>query len=255
MPSPAEQRAIASVLSDIDELIESLESLIDKKRAIKQSAMQQLLTGRTRLTGFEGDWEVFELGTFVRIRNRKVPTVEVSGNTLCVELEHIGQGDGRLERHGTARTASSIKYRFEPRDILFGRLRPYLRKWWYADRAGICSTEIWPLVVDTRRCDSAYVYHYIQTDRFLDAAKVSYGTHMPRADWSVVSGIKLAIPPLPEQSAIATVLSDMDAEIASLERRLEKTRAIKQGMMQQLLTGSVRLPLPDDAPESDGHGP
>ena len=107
MPSPAEQRAIASVLSDIDELIESLESLIDKKRAIKQSAMQQLLTGRTRLPGFGGDWEVFELGTFVRIRNAKIQSVEVSGDTPCVELEHIGQGMERRARHHQSSIALS----------------------------------------------------------------------------------------------------------------------------------------------------
>ena len=77
---------------------------------------------------------------------------------------------------------------------------------------------------------------------------------MPRADWNIVSRIEIPLPPLPEQHAIATTLSDMDAEIAALERGLDKTRAIKQGMMQQLLTGSIRLPIPDDDMEDhDAH--
>ena len=254
LPSPTEQRAVAAVLSDVDELIAALESLIAKKRAIKQAAMQQLLTGRTRLLGFAGEWEVVELGALVRIRDRKISPVDVGGETPCVELEHIGQGDGRLTSLGTAGRTSSIKYRFEPRDILFGRLRPYLKKWWYADRNGVCSTEIWPLVADRGRAESGFVYALVQTDRFLDAAEASYGTHMPRADWNIVSGVEFQIPPVSEQRAIAAVLSDMDAEIAALERRLDKTRSIKQGMMHQLLTGSIRLPVQDDSTEGDAHG-
>ena len=243
VPPSSEQRAIAAVLSDVDELIGSLEALIAKKRAIKQAAMQELLTGRKRLPGFGGEWEVIELGKLVRIRNHKISPVGICSDTPCVELEHIGQGDGRLESYGTAKRTSSIKYCFEPGDILFGRLRPYLRKWWHADRSGICSTEIWPLVACRENADSGFLYFLVQTDRFLEAAETSYGTHMPRADWSIVSGVESPIPPLPEQRAIATVLSDMDAEIAAQERRLVKTRAIKQGMMQQLLTGSIRLPI------------
>ena len=254
VPPEIEQRAIAAILTDVDELIGSLEALIPKKRAIKQAAMQQLLTGRTRLPGFVGEWKVVQLGVFVRIRNRKISPVDVRGETPCVELDHIGQGDGRLVSHGTAGRTSSIKHRFEPRDILFGRLRPYLRKWWYADRRGVCSTEIWPLVVDRGRAESGFVYALVQTDRFLDAAEASYGTHMPRADWNIVAGVEFQLPPVSEQRAIATILSDMDAEIAALERRLDKTRAVKQGMMQQLLTGSIRLPVLDDSRDGDTHG-
>ena len=251
VPPIAEQHAICSVLSAIDELIESLEALIAKKRDTKLATTQKLLTGRKRLPGFGGEWEVMQIRDFVRVRDRKVSPAEVGGNTPCVELEHIGQGNGRLVRHGTALTPSSIKRRFELRDILFGRLRPYLRKWWLADRGGVCSTEIWPLVVDPETAESGFVYALIQTRRFLDAAGNSYGTHMPRADWNIVGEIEVPLPPLPEQRAIGTVLADMDAEIAALEHRLDKTRAIKQGMMQQLLTGAIRLPISGTAPHEN----
>jgi type I restriction enzyme S subunit len=78
-------------------------------------------------------------------------------------------------------------------------------------------------------------------DRFIKAASSAYGTHMPRSDWSVVKGFELQLPAVPEQTAIASVLGDMDAEVVVLEAKLAKARALKQGMMQELLTGRIRL--------------
>lgn len=248
-----EQRAIAAVLTDVDDLVGSLEALIEKKRAIKRAAMQQLLTGSTRLPGFSGEWRTRRLGECVRIRGDRVSSSKASDDTLCVELEDIEQATGRLLNRELARSVSAAKYVFESGDVLFGRLRPYLRKWWYADRHGVCSTEIWPLVSDPLKADNRFIYWLIQADTLYEAAQVSYGTHMPRADWKVVSEVPLPLPPLAEQRAVATVLTDMDDEIAALERRLDKTRAVKQGMMQQLLTGSIRLPIPDDGLEGESH--
>jgi len=249
VPSLPEQRAIAAVLMDVDVLIGSLEALIAKKRAIKRAAMQQLLTGRTRLPGFDGEWGTMRLGECVQIRGDRVSSSKASGDTLCVELEDIEQATGRLIRRGLASSVSA-KYSFETGDVLFGRLRPYLRKWWHADRPGVCSTEIWPLTSDPLKADSRFIYWLIRADTLYEAAQVSYGTHMPRADWKVVSEVPVPRPPIPEQRAIAAVLTDMDAEVEKLERRLAKTQAVKQGMMQQLLTGSIRLPIPDAIAES-----
>jgi type I restriction enzyme, S subunit len=86
-----------------------------------------------------------------------------------------------------------------------------------------------------------FLFQIIKTEGFIEAASNSYGTHMPRSDWNVVKNHVLKIPPLAEQTTIAGVLSEMDAELAALEQRREKTRALKQGMMQELLTGRVRL--------------
>ena len=81
----------------------------------------------------------------------------------------------------------------------------------------------------------------VQAEDFVEAASTAYGTHMPRSDWSVVKNYETALPRVDEQAAIAAVLSDMDAELAALEQRLAKTRALKRGMMQELLTGRTRL--------------
>ena len=212
-----------------------------KKQAIKQAVMQQLLTGKTRLPGFSGAWETKRLGEIAPIRNHKTLPACVNPDTLCVELDHIEQGSGQLLEYAIARNSTSSKYHFFAGDVLFGRLRPYLRKFWHTDRDGICTTEIWPLMVNRDQIDSGFLYAIVQSDPFIAAASISYGTHMPRADWSVMRNFEICLPETREQRAIASVLSDMDAEIAALKQRQDKTLSIKQGMMQQLLTGRVRL--------------
>ncbi|HEY0225120.1 MAG TPA: restriction endonuclease subunit S, partial [Mycobacterium sp.] len=128
-------------------------------------------------------------------------------------------------------------------DVLFGKLRAYLRKYWLADRDGFCSTEIWALRARPGVSVGSFIRYVIEQDRFIEAASTSYGTHMPRSDWGVVSKFELSLPPIDEQRAIAQVLVDADNEIDALERRLTSARAVKQGMMQELLTGRTRLPV------------
>ena len=236
-----EQRAIATALSDVDALLGGLDRLIAKKRDLKQAAMQQLLTGKTRLAGFSGAWETKRLSEITSIRNQRVLPSNVGIDTPCVELDHIGRGNGRLLECSTAQNSKSSKYRFFSGDVLFGRLRSYLRKFWHADRDGICTTEIWPLMTDSQQANSGFLHALVQSDRFIEAASISYGTHMPRADWGVMRNCEVRLPRIREQLAIAEILSGMDAELAALEARREKTRDLKQAMMQELLTGKTRL--------------
>jgi type I restriction enzyme S subunit len=224
----------------VDALLGGLDRLIAKKRDLKQAAMQQLLTGQTRLPGFHGEWEAVEFGDVAVIRNAKVVASSTPDGTPCVELEHIDQGTGRLLTSAEA-TGLGSKYSFRKGDVLFGRLRAYLRKYWLAAFDAVCSTEIWPLLARDGRLDGSFLYWVVQTNDFVNAASLSYGTHMPRSDWSVLKKLALRLPPLPEQTTIAAVLSDMDAELAALEARRDKTRDLKQAMMQELLTGKTRL--------------
>ena len=240
-PLDDERRAIATALSDVDALLGGLDRLIAKKRDLKQAVMQQLLTGQTRLPGFHGEWEVKRLSEIASIRNQKVLPLNVGIDTPCVGLDHIGQGNGRLLECSTAQLSKSPKYRFFSGDVLFGRLRSYLRKFWHADRDGICTTEIWPLMTDSQQVDSCFLHAIVQSDRFIEAASISYGTHMPRADWGVMRNVEVRLPRVREQLAIAEILSDMYAELAALEARRDKTRDLKQAMMQELLTGKTRL--------------
>jgi type I restriction enzyme S subunit len=240
LPCPSEQQKIAEALNELDSLIQSLNELTAKKRDIKQAAMQELLTGKRRLPGFEGEWEEVQLGNIASIRNARVVASSMPPDTKCIELDCIDQGTGRLLTSSYA-TGAGTKYTFKRGDVLFGRLRAYLRKFWLASFDGICSTEIWPLIARDNRLSAGFLHLLVQSNSFVDAAGVSYGTHMPRSDWSVLRKFQLKLPPVDEQVAIATLLSDMDAELAALEARRSKTRALKQAMMQELLTGRIRL--------------
>lgn len=245
VPNLLEQETIAQILSDMDALLDGLDRLIAKKRDIKQAVMQQLLTGRTRLPGFTGGWMVRRLGEIASIRNEKTLPINVEPSTLCVELDHISRDSGKLLERAGAKDSKSSKYCFYTGDVLFGRLRPYLHKFWLASVDGICTTEIWPLVPDADIVEATFLYAIVQSDQFINAASISYGTHMPRADFKVIQDLEIPIPTMPEQEAIGQVLCDMDAEISALEARRDKTQNLKRATMQELLTGRIRLVDPE----------
>jgi len=240
LPLRSEQEAIIEALSDADALIEALEQLLAKKRQVKQGAMQELLTGKKRVVE-SGKWEVKSFGELVTVRNQKVDPRKIAEPLFCVELEHIDQGTGRLIGSTETSNTSSIKTVFKKGDVLFGKLRAYLRKYWLADRDGVCTTEIWALVANPQITTKEYLFQLVQMDGFIEAASMAYGTHMPRTDWNVVRKYEFLIPNISEQTAIAEILSDMDAEITALEGKLSKAREVKAGMMSVLLTGRIRL--------------
>ncbi len=240
-PTKAEQEVIAESLSDADALIESLEQLLAKKRLLKQGAMQELLTGKKRLPGFSGEWEVKVFGEIAQPRKERIDPGRTGRHEFCIELEHIEQGTGRLSGYTATAEGSSLKSVFQKDDVLFGKLRAYLRKYWLANREGVCSTEIWVLAAKRALLIPQFLIQLVRADRFIEAASLAYGTHMPRSDWDVVKNYEVRLPPVPEQTAIAAILSDMDSEIAALEEKVAKARNVKQGMMQELLTGKIRL--------------
>ncbi len=236
-----EQRAIASILSDMDTLISGLDQLITKKRDIKQAAMQQLLTGQKRLPGFSGEWSKLPFGEIARPRGARVDPRRQGAQEFCIELEHLESGTGRLLGSTTANENASLKTTFQVGDVLFGKLRAYLRKFWLADRPGVCSTEIWALEPVATLVTADYLKQIVMGDLFIEATSNAHGTHMPRSDWHVVKNLEILLPAIEEQNAIATILSDMDSELAAIEARRDKARQLKQGMMQELLTGRIRL--------------
>ena len=242
VPPSAEQRAIAEALGDVDALLGALDAAIAKQRDLKQAAMQQLLTGQTRLPGFQGEWEVKRFGELTVPRKDRVDPSQPDVKGLCIELEHIESGAGRLLGCAEIRQGSSLKSCFYAGDILFGKLRAYLKKFWLADREGFCSTEIWVFATDSNKMAAGFLSQIVRTADFVDAASLSYGTHMPRSDWKVLQNFEVRVPCIDEQQAIAAILSDIDTALTTLESRRTKTAALKQAMMQELLTGRIRLP-------------
>ncbi len=239
-----EQEAIAETLSDVDELIESLVQLIAKKRLIKHGAMHELLSGKKRLPGLDGKWESKPFGEIATVAKSVVDPRTLNQSIPCVELEHLDQGSGLLLGYTDPTLQASLKIRFSKNDVLFGKLRPYLRKFLFADFDGVCSSEIWVL----RPLNSSiarFVYYLVQSEPFINVVNQTTGTKMPRAEWTTVKSTEFNIPPTSEeQEAIADLLANMDSEMESLETKLAKIRNVKQGIMQELLNGRIRLVQP-----------
>ncbi len=244
LPPKKEQRAIAAALNDVDALIETLDRLIAKKRDLKQAAMQQLLTAKTRLPGFSGEWELRPLLRCVRIANGQVdPRQEPFRSMVLVAPDHIERNTGRLLARQTAAEQAAIsgKYVFGVGEIVYSKIRPYLRKAILADFDGLCSADMYPLAPAHDVC-AGFILQVLLGERFSQFAEsVSVRSGMPKINRQEMAGFEVALPPMEEQTAIATILTDMDAELTTLEQRRDKTRLIKQGMMQELLTGRTRL--------------
>ena len=246
----AEQRAIAAVLSDVDELIGSLEALIAKKRAIKQAAMQELLTGRTRLPGFGGEWEEGSLGLIAQLhREHVVPDPAKKTPYMHFSLPAYDAGQRPGMEHGEA--IRSGKFRVRSDAILLSRLNPRIPRVWAPTCVGPNSVASTEFLVITPKAPTVRAFLYYQCsspefwERMVLAVTGTTGSHQRVKGMDAMQLLVRYPRDSREQRAIATVLSDMDSEITALKHRLDKTRAIKQGMMQQLLTGSIRLPIPD----------
>ncbi len=251
LPSLVEQRAIATVLSDLDELIESLETLIAKKHDIKQGAMQRLLAGTTRLPGFREEWEVRRLGDVAELCMGQTPprrdascwggqhvwlcVADLGRKTVFDSKEHVS--DVAVSRMGLVRRGTLLmSFKLSVGRVAFAGCDLYTNE-------AICHFE-------NVMADAGFLYYALQRVRFAE-----YGRQAVKGvtlNSGTLARIEILFPPRSEQRAISQVLSAMDDEIAAIEGRLEKTRAIKEGMMQKLLTGGIRLPIPEHETEGVG---
>jgi type I restriction enzyme S subunit len=189
---------------------------------------------KTEVGVIPSDWEVKELGEICHLSKARINPVNSTENYKCVELEHISQGSGLLIGYVDSKNLKSQKSLFVKGDVLFGKLRPYLKKYLLAKFDGVCTTEIWVLKSENN-ISNVYLFYLVQSEKIIEAANLSTGTKMPRAEWKTVSATKIPVPTRSEQIAIAQALSDKDAYINSLEKLIEKKRQIKQGAMQELL--------------------
>jgi type I restriction enzyme S subunit len=257
VPPPVEQRAIAIALSDVDALFAKLDQLISKKRDLKQAAMQQLLTGQTRLPGFDGEWKVKrlgDLGACIRgvtykgdtdlsphdteqtrrlLRSNNVQMSRVTTNEVqfvdraCVSERQIMKGgDILICMANGSKDLVGKAGRFDLTDgheYTFGAFMGCFR-------------------TDAKAAHTNFVFFLFQTGRYRNYINnLLAGSSINNLKPSSIESMEFDAPGIEEQAAIASVISDMDAELAALEARRDKTQAIKQGMMQELLTGRIRL--------------
>ena len=241
LPPLLEQQKIARILSAWDQAIEKTQQLIAAKEKRKKGLMQQLLTGKKRLPGFNEKWHSIEFRDIACRTHKKHNPKSERDVVPCIELEHIDQGKGSISGFVKSDKQSSIKNVFRKGQILFGKLRPYLRKYWLAEFNGVCSSEIWVLRGNGKGTDNLFLYYLIQQHKFMQIANATSGSKMPRADWDLISKYPFIVPKLPEQIVIARVLQGIDDEIKLLNRSLGFLRNQKKGLMQKLLTGQIRV--------------
>jgi len=265
LPPLPEQRAIAAALSDADGLIEALDALIEKKRAIKQAAMQQLLTGKKRLPGFEGKWEVKRLGdiiTFLPTANK--PRADLSDDG---EIQYIHYGDVHAQTKPILNcNVCTLPYidrekvgnaaYLEDSDLVIVDASEDLEGTGKSvEIQGISGRSV-IAGLHTILCRgnpdqwTKGFKAYLQFIPVFKSAltRITTGISVYAISKKQIAEIELALPSVPEQEAIVSILSDMDAEIAALKRRRDKAEQVKQGMMQELLTGRTRLIDPPEAP-------
>jgi type I restriction enzyme S subunit len=261
VPMPAslfEQRAIASALSDVDALLDGLTRLIAKKRDLKQAAMQQLLTGRTRLPGFNRDWKKVRLGEVAEIKTGPFGSslherdyVEVG--TPIITVEHLGEFG--IDHVGLPLVSDVdrrrlMAYSLAEGDIVFSRVGSVDRNALVraAESGWLFSGRLLRVRLHQGQLHAPFVSYQFHSEPFKASVRsVAVGQTMASLNTRILSDVPITIPPLREQTAIATVLSDMDAELVALEARRAKTQALKAAMMQALLTGRIRLVSPEPA--------
>ena len=162
------------------------------------------------------------------------------GDTPYVGLEHLAQGFPAFVGRGTESEIKSSKTAFKAGDILFGKLRPYLRKGAQADFDGVCSTDILAFRTKTE-CESGFLRFLVHSDEFVDHAKsTTSGVQHPRTSWPSLREFRLSLPTLPEQKMIAHILSTVQREIEAQERIIQTTTELKKTLMHKLFTEGLR---------------
>lgn len=254
VPLLPEQRAIAAALSDVDALITSLDNLIAKKRDIKQATMQQLLMGKMRLPGFSGEWEVKKLKNECEVITKGTTPTSLGKNFTTqginfIKIESL-TNDGYIiwdklafideETHNLLRRSQ-----LKNKDILFSIAGAL-------GRTTLVKRDILPANTNQalaliRLKDQSCIDHLFLT-KYLTSPEIilhigAINVQAAQANLSLedIRNFEIRVPPISEQQAITAILSDMNAEIVALEQKLDKTHALKQGMMQELLTGKTRL--------------
>lgn len=247
-PSIKEQASIAAALSDVDSLISALTKKIEKKKAIKLGLMQQLLTGKKRLPGFNDKWKSMLLGDIAEVKDgtHQTPKYVKSGGKPFYSVENVTADDFKNVKHISLEEHKALtsNYRIEKGDVLMTRI----------GSIGCCKYVDWDvdasfyvslaLLKINEKYDSKFISYLSNIKSFKEEVMLnSLVFAIPqKINLGNISLIKVYIPTSKaEQTAISNILSDCDSEIAALEEKRDKYKEIKQGMMQQLLTGKIRL--------------
>ena len=250
VPPIAEQRAIAEALSDVDGLIAALDKKIAKKRLLKQGAMQQLLTGKKRLPGFTDEWVSVQLKEICSFQNGYTPSKTVrhfweNGTVPWFRMEDI-RTNGRILNHAIQHvTNAAVKGDLFPAGSIIMSTTATIGEHALLIVDSLANQQFTNLIIRKsldKQVDTMWFYHYCYILGEWCRNNINDGG-LAAVNMDDFSNVHITLPPILEQQAIATILSNMDKEIADLEAQRDKYRLLKSGMMQKLLTGQIRLKI------------
>lgn len=245
LPDIEEQEKIADVLSEMDELMSLTEKQLEKKKAIKQGAMQELLTGKKRLPGFSGEWEAVVLGDASSFYNGGTPSKNRvdwwNGNIPWISSSDLRDGSitaVNINRFITHDAVEHSPTRICPKNAVLVVTRVGVGKVAVAP-CELCTSQDFTTIVSNRH--NPYFLAYMLVPILKELAAQAQGTSIKGVTAEEIQKIRIPTPTMEEQNQIVNILADIDSEIEALQQKLEKYRQLKQGMMQQLLTGKIRL--------------
>ena len=220
----------------MDEKINGLE----KKKALledyKRGVMQKLFSQELRFKDDQGrdfpDWEDMPFAQIAKRVGEKFDPNKDNDRPILIELENLLSGTGQIFGEADLDAQKSLKSRFEAGDVLFGKLRPYLRKFARPEFPGVCSSEIW--VLRGKSVTNDFLFQIVQGEQFNLLANMSSGSKMPRSDWKVISESEFSIPSEAEQRKISGFLSAMDSQIAHAADEIAEAKILKKGLLQQM---------------------
>lgn len=236
IPVGEEQRQIKDFLCAVDL---RLSALLRKRRLLadfKRGVVQQIFTQQIRFKCGDGsdfpDWEEKKLGRIAERISAKFDPSASNAKPIVIELENIESESGSIVEAKKLLNQKSLMTEFQSGDVLFGKLRPYLKKYAMPEFNGVCSSEIW--VLRGREIGNLFLYYLVQTQKFLRFSNQSSGSKMPRADWGLLEETSFDIPHPDEQRKIADFLSALDAKIDMVARQITQTEAFKKGLLQKM---------------------
>ncbi|WP_024784220.1 restriction endonuclease subunit S, partial [Streptococcus mutans] len=234
LPPLPEQEAIGAFFRQLDELLTLRQRKLDEVKNLKKSLLQKMFPKNgeripeVRFPEFTDAWEQDKVSKLM------VRVSEISDTTdiPTIEYEDVVSGSGSLIPGYERKETNKKGIIFQNGDVLFGKLRPYLKNWLLAEFDGKAVGDWW--VLHSEKLNSEFQYSLIQNSQFQEVANISTGTKMPRSDWKLVSEVKLFFPTLPEQEAIGAFFRQLDELLTLHQRKLEHLQSLKRALLQQM---------------------
>ena len=229
IPSVSEQDKVSEMFSVLDERIAAQSRLVESLKKYKRGLLSAVFSQNVSMFSTADFYAFSELA----VRRSEKYDPKCNAHAVCIELEHIEQETGRIIGSTCADYQNSIKTVCKPGDVMFGKLRPYLRKYAFVQKECVCSSEMWSLI-PTDIVIPKYLFYLIQSEAFMKVANVSSGTKMPRAEWSTIAKSGYLIPSKDDQQATVDILETTDRIIVSHVASYDRLIEYNKGLLQRL---------------------